>query len=188
MSEPEKPQPYQPQQPPPSPPQYGAYPGSYPPPQYQPPPPSPYGVYPGSYPPPPPQPYAGYTPPPTAPKNGLGIAALVIAIIGLFTIFGGLLLGIVAVILGFIGWGRAKRGDATNPGIAIAGIILGVLGVIVSIIAIFAVVSFFDDVGGTDYFDCLSRAGNDEQAVQQCADQFRDRIENEFSITVTPTR
>ena len=111
MSEPEKPQPYQPQQPPPSPPQYGVYPGSYPPPQYQPPPPSPYGVYPGSYPPPPPPPYAGYTPPPTAPKNGLGIASLVIAIIGLFTIFGGLLLGIVAVILGFIGWGRAKRGE-----------------------------------------------------------------------------
>jgi Domain of unknown function (DUF4190) len=168
MSEPEKPQPYQPQQPPPpSPPQYG--------------------MYPGSYPPPPPQPYAGYAPPPTAPKNGLGIAALVIAIIGLFTVFGGLFLGIVAVILGFIGWGRAKRGEATNGGVAIAGIVLGILGVIVSIVAIFVVVSFFNDVGGTDYIDCLSRAGNDEQAVQQCADQFRDRIEDEFSITITPT-
>jgi hypothetical protein len=170
MSEPDQPQ-TPPQMPPPPPPQYGGYPGGYP----------------GSYPPPPPQPYAGYAPPPTAPKNGLGIAALVVAIIGLFTVFGGLILGIVAIILGFIGWGRAKRGEATNGGVAIAGVVLGFLGVIVSIVAIFLVVSFFRDVGGTDYVDCLSRAGNDEQAVQQCADQFRDRIENEFSITMTPT-
>lgn len=153
----------------------------------QPPPPPQYGAYPGSYPPPPPQPYAGYTPPPPAPKNGLGIAALVIAIIGLFTVFGGLILGIVAVILGFIGWGRARRGEATNGGVAIAGIVLGVLGLIVSIVAVIVVVSFFQDVGGTDYVDCMYRAGNDEQAVQQCADQFRDRIENEFSITIAPT-
>jgi hypothetical protein len=164
--------PDQPQRPPPPP----------PPPQ----PPPQYGAYPGSYPPPPPPPYAGYTTT-TAPKNGLGIAALVSAIIGLFTVFGGLVLGIVAVILGFIGWGRARRGEATNGGVAIAGIVLGFLGVIVSIVAIVLIVSFFDNVGGTDYVDCLSRAGNDEQAMQQCADQFRDRIENEFSVTITPT-
>ena len=170
MSEPDKPQTPPPPPPPPPPPHYGGY-----------------GAYPGSYPPPPPQPYAGYAPPLPAPKNGLGIAALVIAIIGLFTVFGGLFLGIVAVILGFIGWGRAKRGEATNGGVAIAGVVLGFLGVIVSIVAIFLVVSFFNDVGGTDYVDCLSRAGNDEQAMQQCADQFRDRVENEFSITMTPT-
>jgi Domain of unknown function (DUF4190) len=163
MSEPDQPQAPPPMPPPPSPPQYGAYPGY-----------------------PPPQPYIGYAPPPAAPKNGLGIAALVIAIIGLFTVFGGLLLGVVAVILGFIGWGRARRGEATNAGVAIAGIVLGFLGIILSIVAIFIVVSFFNNVGGTDYVDCLSRAGNDEQEMQQCADQFRDRIENEFTMTPTP--
>jgi hypothetical protein len=156
-------------------------------PQTPPPPPPQYGAYPGGYPPPPPQPYAGYAPPPTAPKNGLGIAALVVAIIGLFTVFGGLILGVVAVILGFIGWGRAKRGEATNGGVAIAGIVLGFLGVIVSIVAIGLAVWGFSELGGTDYIDCLSRAGNDEQAVQQCADQFRDRVESEFSVTLTPT-
>lgn len=150
-------------------------------------PPPYYGAYPGSYPPPPPQPYAGYTPPPPVPKNGLGIAALVIAIIGLFTVFGGLVLGIVAIILGFIGWSRAKRGEATNGGVAIAGIVLGFLGVIVSIVAIFFVVWFFTDIGGTDYLECMSRAGSNEQAMQQCAEVFRDRIENEFSVTMSPT-
>jgi heme/copper-type cytochrome/quinol oxidase subunit 2 len=156
-------------------------------PQTPPPPPPQYTAYPGSYPPPPPPPYAGYTLPPTAPKNGLGIAALVVAIIALVTVFGGIVLGVVAVILGFVGWGRAKRGEATNGGVAIAGIVLGFLAIIVSIAAIGLAIWGFSEVGGTDYVDCLSRAGNDEQAMQQCADEFRERVETEFSVTITPT-
>jgi hypothetical protein len=152
-----------------------------------PPPPPPGGAYPGSYPPPPPQPYAGYTPPPTAPKNGLGVAALVVAIIALLTVVGGVVLGVVAIILGFLGWGRARRGEATNGGIAIAGIVLGFLSIIEAAVVIGLAVWGFDQAGGTDYVDCLSKAGNDEQAIQECADQFRGRIENEFSVTITPT-
>ncbi len=144
------------------------------------------GAYPGGYP-PPPQPYSGFTPPPTGPKNGLGVAALVIAIIALVTVFGGIILGVVAVILGFLGWGRAKRGEATNGGVAVAGIVLGFLGIIVSIAAIGLAVWGFSEFGGTDYIDCMAKAGSDEQAMQQCEDTFRDRIENEFSITITPT-
>ncbi|HJT95652.1 MAG TPA: DUF4190 domain-containing protein [Mycobacterium sp.] len=140
----------------------------------------------GSYPPPPPPPYAGYTPP-TAPKNGLGVAALVVAIIALLSVVGGVVLGVVAIILGFLGRGRARRGEANNGGVAIAGIVLGFLSIIEAIVVIGLAVWGFDRAGGTDYVDCLSKAGNDEQAIQQCADQFRGRIENEFSITVTPT-
>jgi uncharacterized protein DUF4190 len=156
----------------------------------EPPPPPQYGPYPGSYPPPPPQPYAGYTPPPIGPRNGLGIAALVIAIIGLvfcWTVAGGIILGIVAVVIGFLARGRVKRGQATNGGIAIAGIVLGFLAIIVSLVFIPIWIGMFGEVGGTDYVDCLSKAGNDSQAVQQCADQFRDRVENQLSITATPT-
>ena len=100
---------------PPQPPQYGAYPGGYPPP-----PPPPYGGYPG-YP-----GYSGYPgPPQSEPKNGLGLAALILAIIGLllcWSVAGGIVLGVVAVILGFLGRGRVKRGEADNGGVAIAGI------------------------------------------------------------------
>jgi heme/copper-type cytochrome/quinol oxidase subunit 2 len=154
----------------------------------EPPPPQPpqYGAYPGGYPPPPQ--FGGYYPPPAAvPKNGLGTASLVVAIISLFTIFGGIVLGVVAVILGFLGRGRAKRGEATNGGVAIAGIVLGVLSVLVSVAAIAIAVWGFTEVGGTDYVDCLSRAGSDQQAVQGCADEFTQRVEDQFSITVTPT-
>jgi len=71
------------------------------------------GPYQGGGYPPPPMSYGDYYQgPPTAPKNGLGVAALVIAIIALvlsFTIVGGIIGGITAVILGIIGRGRAKR-------------------------------------------------------------------------------
>ncbi|HKP44459.1 DUF4190 domain-containing protein [Mycobacterium sp.] len=172
MSEPDKPEtplPSQPAPPPPPPPQYGAYPGGYPP--------------------PPPQPYSGFTPPPTGPRNGLGVAALVIAIIGLvfcWSVFGGVILGVCAVIIGFVARGRVKRGQATNGGVAIAGIVLGFLAIIVSLIFIPIWIGMFDEVGGTDYVDCLSKAGSDEQAIQRCADQFRDRVQNEFSVQITP--
>ena len=162
----------------PQPPQYPQYP-QYPPPQ------PPGGTYPGGYPPPPPQPYSGYTTPPVGPKNGLGIAALVVAIIALISVVGGVVLGIVAVILGFLGWQRAKRGEATNGGIAIAGIVLGVLSIIEAVVVIALSVWTFNEVGGTDYMDCVSKAGSDQQAVQRCADQFQKRVESQFSVTLT---
>jgi Na+-driven multidrug efflux pump len=143
-----------------------------------------------SYPPPPPQPYSGFAPPPTGPRNGLGTAALALAIVGLlfcWTVAGGVILGLCAVIIGFVGQGRVKSGEATNGGVAISGIVLGFLAIIVSLVFIPIWIGVFDAVGGTGYVDCLSKAGSDDKAIQQCADQFRDRVENQFSITVTPT-
>ncbi len=156
----------------------------------EPPQPPQYGAYPGSYPPPPPQygDYPGYPPPGSAtPKNGLGVASLVVAIIALFSVVGGVVLGVVAIILGFLGRGRVKRGEANNGGIAIAGIVLGVLSIILSIVVIGIAIWGFNEVGGTDYVECLSRAGSDQQAVQECADKFTQRVEDQFSITLTPT-
>ncbi|WNG89999.1 DUF4190 domain-containing protein [Mycobacterium sp. ITM-2016-00317] len=170
------------------------------------PPPPPPGTYPGGY---PPQPYGGYgayggyggysgygypPPPPAAPKNGLGTAALVLAIVGLllcWTVVGGVLLGIAGIVLGFLARTRVKRGEATNAGVALAGIVLGAVSIVASlvIVAIYATlgVALFRDLGGGDYVDCLQRAGNDEQAAQRCADEFTQRVEESFSITVTPT-
>ena len=174
MSEPDKPE-----TPPPPPP-------AAPPPPPGPPPPS-YGAYPGSYPPPPQQaPYGGYAPPPpSSPQNGLGIAALVTAIIALLTVIGGVVLGVVAVILGFLGWGKAKRGEATNGGVAVAGIVLGFLSIVEAVAVIGLFIWGFGEIGGTDLVDCMNRAGNDPAAQQQCADQFSQNLEDEFSMTIT---
>lgn len=148
--------------------------------------------YPGGYPPPPYQqnPYPGYGPPPAAPRNGLGIASLVLAIVALlcfWSVLGGVVIGVAAVILGIIGRGRAKRGEASNGGVAIAGIALGALAIVVSLAFIAVWVGIFDEVGGTDYLDCVAGSGSDPAAVEGCADQLRDRVEGQFSITPTPT-
>ena len=151
--------------------------------------PYPAGPYPGAY---PPAPYGDYYQgPPPAPKNGLGVAALVVAIIALigsFSVVGGILLGIVAVILGFIARGRAKSGEATNGGVALAGIILGVVSIIAGLAFIAIWVSLFKEVGATDYFDCLEQAGQDRSAVQQCSDEFRQSVSERLSSAPTPAR
>ncbi|AQT80338.1 DUF4190 domain-containing protein [Mycolicibacterium litorale] len=159
-----------------------------------PPPPYPYpyptGAYPGGYPPPPPQPYAGYTPPPSGPRNGLGIAALVIAIVALlssFSVAGGIILGIVAVVIGFAGRSRVKRGEANNGGVALAGVVLGFLAIIVGLAFIAVWVGVFKEVGAGDYIDCLQNAGQNQSEIQKCADEFKQSVENKFSVTLTPT-
>ncbi|MEU0148330.1 DUF4190 domain-containing protein [Streptomyces sp. NPDC006288] len=94
------------------------------------PPPAAYG-YPG---------YPGYTAQQSwgpAPANGLGTAAMVLGIIAVvgFCMWGlGIILGILALIFGIIGRGRARRGEATNGGMALAGIILGSISIVVSAI------------------------------------------------------
>ncbi|MET0896929.1 MAG: DUF4190 domain-containing protein [Mycobacterium sp.] len=182
---------------------YPGQPPAGPPPGYQPqyPPPYPppqYGNYQGGYPPAPPQPYGGFNggfdggfgAPPVQPKNGLGIAALIVGILSLpavFAVLGGFVLGLVAIVLGVIGYLRAKKGQATNGGVAIGGIVLGLLGILLNA----AVVAFgiwgFTQIGGGDYFDCMQQAGDDTSAQLECEDEFRGNIENRFSVTLTPT-
>jgi hypothetical protein len=163
--------PQQPATPPPTPPPY-PYPSGQP------------------YPPAPPQPYTGYSPPPTGPRNGLGIASLITAIIALLscaTVVLGAILGIVAVVIGFAARGRVKRGEANNGGVAVAGIVLGFIAIIASLAFIAIYIVMFREVGGQDYVDCLNKAGNDSDQIQQCADQFQKHIEDRFSVTLTPT-
>ncbi|MFZ0832016.1 MAG: DUF4190 domain-containing protein [Mycobacterium sp.] len=155
------------------------------PPPSQPPPPA------GGYPPPPPTPYGGQAPPQATPRNGLGITALVLAIIGLlicwipFAGFVGLILGVVAVILGILGRGRVKRGEADNGGVALGGIVLGALAIIGALAAAALWFFAFKEVGGGDYIDCMNKAGSDTDAQQRCADQFKQHLETQFSVTLT---
>ena len=138
--------------------------------------------------------YGGYgyggPPPSAAPRNGLGITALVLGIVGLlafWSVIGGILIGAAAVIVGIVARNRAKRGEATNGGVAVAGIALGALAIIVSAAFIAVWVGLFDEVGGTDYLDCVQRAGNDEQALDGCIQRLTDRVNDEIGTTA-PTR
>jgi hypothetical protein len=138
-------------------------------------------------------PYAGQGAVPPAPRNGMGTAALILAIIGLlicwipFAGFLGLVLGLVAMILGFIGRGRAKRGEANNGGVALGGIVLGFFAIVGAIASAVIFFFIFKEAGFTDYYDCMTKAGNDTTAQQQCADQFQHNLETRFSMTLTNT-
>lgn len=69
--------------------------------------------------------------PQTQGTNGLAVGALICGILSFFCV--GLLLGPVAVVLGFLGRKKANEEMAGNgAGMALAGIITGVLGFLVS--------------------------------------------------------
>ena len=64
------------------------------------------------------------------PQNGMGIAALVLGILGVvpcLSIVG----GILAIVFGRIGMAKSDQGLATNGGMAKAGFVLGVIAVAV---------------------------------------------------------
>jgi hypothetical protein len=168
------------------------HPPAGPPPEAPPyPPPYPYGYPPGPYPgsyPPPPMPYGDYAP--VVLRNGLGVAALVVGVLGIvasFTVVGGVILGVVAVVLGLVGRARVTRGEASNGGVALTGIVLGVIAIVAGLAFIQIWVTVFNEVGAGDYFDCLQQAGQDPDKVQQCSDQFRQSVENRLNVTATPT-
>ncbi|WP_299561957.1 DUF4190 domain-containing protein [uncultured Mycolicibacterium sp.] len=191
-TQPDQPQPEQAQQQvPPYP--YGAYPGGYPPPG------QPYGGYPGyppgAYPPGPPAPgypVPGYpVPPPPRPANGLGIGALIVGVVALlfvWTVLGGILAGLVAVVLGVLGYRRVRRGQADNGPLAIAGTVLGVLAVVGGLVFAAVWVGVLREAGVGDLVSCLREAGNDTAAQQECRQRFTDRVEHEFGVTPTPRR
>ncbi|CAL9598334.1 hypothetical protein SUDANB176_05379 [Streptomyces sp. enrichment culture] len=104
---------------------YG-YPGGYGHPAAQPPG---YGGAPG-------QAYYGWTGMAPMPSNGPGVAGLVLGIISavVFCLWPvAVLLGVLGVVFGAIGRGKAARGEATNPGQALAGIICGAVGTVLGI-------------------------------------------------------
>lgn len=142
------------------------------------------------YPPPYPYPpYPGYPMPPAAPRNGLGIASLVVAIAGLVTalsVVGGIALGAVAVLLGFLGQARVRRREADNGAVAITGIVLGVLAVLAGLACIFIYVGIWRTAGGDDYVNCMTKAGSDPAAQQQCTERFREHFENRLGGSLAP--
>lgn len=113
-----------------------------------------------------------------SPKNGFGIAALVLGILGLLTslFFGGIVFGIPAIVFGALGRGRAKRHEATNGGTAVAGLVLGVVSLLITAAIIAFGVSLLNSDSGRNYQDCLRDAGSDGAAIEQCAQEFSEEI------------
>ncbi|MEU6069959.1 hypothetical protein ABZ864_37365 [Streptomyces sp. NPDC047082] len=71
------------------------------------------------------------------PSNGMGTAGLVLGILAAITFClwpVALVLGVLGVIFGGTGRGKARRGEATNPGQSLAGIICGSAGIVLALV------------------------------------------------------
>jgi hypothetical protein len=119
-----------------------------------------------------------YVTPRPEPKNGLGLAALIMAIVGLASCviplvgpFVGGPLSIVSLILGLVGWSRARKGVATNKKTAIWATFLAVACFIFAIVDVAILVNAANDFG-----NCLDATSNaldhvDDQSAQNAADK-----------------
>ncbi len=130
-------------------------------------------------PPPPPSdqnPYGYGYPPPSVPgqgqpygrpaaRNGLAITSLILGILALATSwlsFPGIILGVLAVIFGGIALARARTDRVSNKGMAIAGLVTGVLAAVVGTVLVIVAVRIASD--------CQDQFGADitEQQLQSC--------------------
>jgi len=112
-------------------------------------------------------------------RNGFGVAALVLGVLALlsaWTVIGGIILGILAVIFGVLCRGRVRRGEATNGGMSMAGIVLGVIGTLIAIALIALAVSALNSPAGRSYRLCLERSGGNTTMIERCITDFTNQF------------
>jgi uncharacterized membrane protein len=91
-------------------------------------------------PPPPGAPAYPPAPPSSAqPQNGLGVAALVFGILQFICL--PVIAAVLAIVFGIMGRKKAKQGLATNGGLATAGLILGIVGLVLTVISLIVMVA-----------------------------------------------
>lgn len=136
---------------------------------------------PGGYPPPPP--YSSVPPPvPVTERGGMAVAALILGLLAVFTsptVVLGVLFGVIAMILGFVAVGRANRGAAGRKGMALAGAVLGILGIVLAALMAVFFVWLWQSADLSEYIDCVDKASN-RAAEQVCSDQLDDRLNDVF--------
>jgi membrane-bound ClpP family serine protease len=114
-----------------------------------------------------------------APRNGMGLAALILGVIAILTcwiVIGGVF-GLLAIVLGVLGASRARRGRATNRGVAITGIVTGAIGLVLAIVILVTAGTLFVSFGGQQAVDCVQQAGGDQTKLQQCGQQIQDQVQ-----------
>lgn len=90
--------------------------------------------------------YSGYQVPPTAPgfmagqplPQGMAVTSMVLGIVSIPMLYCcvGVILGIMAMIFGFIAINQVNRGEARGKGMALAGIILGAVAILLTLLMI----------------------------------------------------
>ncbi|MCT7354240.1 DUF4190 domain-containing protein [Streptomyces sp. 15-116A] len=112
--------------------------------------------------------------------NGMAIAALVLGIVAIllfWTVFGGVLLGLLALIFGIIGARRARGGRAPHRTMSIIGAVLGTLGMIASVVIIAIGASILNSDEFKNFNDCVEHADTQSER-DACAEDFNKDMNN----------
>ncbi|MFH8981332.1 DUF4190 domain-containing protein [Streptomyces varsoviensis] len=134
-----------------------------------------------------------------APLNGMGITGLVLGIVGvclgafIILFWMSWLPALLAVIFGAVGMSRARKGLATNGGMALAGVILGGLGLLISagagVFTVLAVKAGADEI--REKADAVKRAETAEREREKEEEKARHlsfgqayTFENGLKVTV----
>ncbi|MDX3378503.1 DUF4190 domain-containing protein [Streptomyces sp. ME02-6991-2A] len=121
---------------------------------------------------------AQYGAPEPARSNGFAVTALVLGLLAclfFWTVAGGLLLGLLALVFGILGALRARQGRAPRKGMAIAGAVLGALGLIGSAIVLIIGISVVNSGSFQDFEDCMQSA-NSSAEEDRCAEDFGESL------------
>ena len=130
--------------------------------------------------------YSAYPPPPyapPAPRNGLGLAALILGLVALpFTLTGltawiAIILGTVAVPLALAGLGRVRRHQASNRGATITGLILGLVAIVFGIASTVATINALDKA--------FSGPSATVVGEQQTAEQSSEQVSGPVALSTT---
>jgi hypothetical protein len=123
--------------------------------------------------------------PPLRRRNGAGTAALVTGVVALvlavlvifFPLAG--LLGIIAAILGAVGMKRASRNEADNRGHAVAGLVCGLLALVLAVTFSIRLTTFIADHQGDfrRFWTCITSAPTETQQ-SDCAEQLARSLES----------
>ena len=113
-------------------------------------------------------------------RNAVGRAAMVIGFAALLLCLMpgvGLVLSVVAVVLGIIGSRRARRFEAGNPRQAQLGLFLGAVAGLVAVLVSLAVIILWPQL--RDYRHCVQNATTDNDQ-ETCSQQFRHAVDKRF--------
>ncbi|MFD3531355.1 DUF4190 domain-containing protein [Streptomyces sp. NPDC058664] len=111
-------------------------------------------------------------------SSGLAIASLVLgiaAILLFWTVFGGLVLGLLALVFGIIGARKVRAGRGRHGRMSLIGAVLGALGMIASAVILAIGASILDSDEFKNFDDCVERA-NSQSERDACAKDFGNEM------------
>ena len=108
----------------------------------------------------------------------LGLLAVATAWIPFLGILGALA-GIVAIVLGPIAMKRIKTSGRGGRGMAITGLVTGIVSVVLAILVTVGMFTFFRSIGWgpfQEYAECMEEVGDEDFCEQQLEEELEQRF------------